>query len=240
MQLKDNNLKYGDDPSKPWIKGRLNDIFNVQDRLQDVIIMGALQERLDLFQEETKTAYQEIMNILEDEYCWKCPMRSTSKNSRCREVHAGRVLQEAMDQGIYNQLQINLSPLEVNALIARIQKKKTKKQGGPQREKTIILRVEGDQNPHFSPHQWLMVKINPRRILKGEKILIPDESFNSQLIGAYALIAGFPFEIAIASRVFHEGNFWFVEVGEQGVWPLESVFGVLVKVLTKGDSILVD
>lgn len=199
--------------------------------------MGALQGRLDLFQEETKTAYQEIMNILEDRYCWKCPMRSTSKNSRCREVHAGRVLQEAMDQGIYNHLQINLSPVEVNALIARIQRKKTKKQGGVQREKTIILRVEGDQNPNFNPHEWLMVKINPRKLLKGETILIPDGSFNTPLSGAYALIAGFPFQIAIASRIFHEGNFWYVEVGEKDIWPLESVFGVLIKVLTEGDSI---
>lgn len=199
--------------------------------------MGALQERLDRFQEETKTAYQDIMNILEDKYCWKCPMRSTSKNSRCREVHAGRTLQEAMDQGIFNHQQNNLSPVEVNALIARIQKKKTKKQGGPQREKTIILKAEGDQNPHFSPHEWLMIKINPRRLLKGEKILVPDRSLNTPLIGAYALIAGFPFQVAIVSRVFHEGNFWYVEVEEKDIWPLESVFGVLVKVLTEGDSI---
>jgi hypothetical protein len=202
-----------------------------------VIVIGVLQERLDLFQEETKTAYQEIMNILEDKYCWKCPMRSTSRSSRCREVHAGRVLQEAMDQGINNHLQNNLSPVEVNALLVRIQKKKTKKQGGPQREKTIILRVEGDPNPYFSPHEWLMININPRRILKGEKILVPDRSLNTPLIGAYSLIAGFPFQVAIVSRVFHEGNFWYVEVEEQGIWPLESVFGVLVKVLTGEDFI---
>lgn len=43
--------------------------------------MGELQERLDEFQIQTETAFHEIMNILEDKYCWKCPMRSTSKNS---------------------------------------------------------------------------------------------------------------------------------------------------------------
>jgi|GEM_PF-6260503 hypothetical protein len=88
--------------------------------------MGTLQDRLDIFQEEIKTAYQDIMKILDDKYCWKCPMRSTRMNSHCREVHAGRVLQEAMDEGIVNNLHGNISLVEVNALIARIQKKRIK------------------------------------------------------------------------------------------------------------------
>ncbi|MBW4256322.1 hypothetical protein KTG15_01260 [Methanobacterium sp. YSL] len=208
-----------------------------RNRLQEVIIMGALQERLDIFQEETRTAYQDIMKILEDKYCWKCPMRSTSTNSRCREVHAGRVLQEAMDQGIYNNLQSKIPRVEVNALIARIQKKRIKKQGGAQREKKIIIQVKGDQNPNFNHDEWLVVKINPKRIVKGDKILIPYETLAKPLLGAYALIAGFPSQIAIANRVFHEGNFWYVEVGEKEIVPLESVLGVLVNVLREGNSI---
>lgn len=199
--------------------------------------MGTLQDRLDIFQEEIKTAYQDIMKILDDKYCWKCPMRSTRSNSRCREVHAGRVLQEAMDEGIVNNLHSNISPVEVNALIGRIQKKRIKKQGGTQREKTIIIRIEDDQNLNFDSNDWLMVKIHPRKVLKGEKILIPEESFTTPLRGAYALIAGFPFQIAIAKRVFHEGNFWYVEVGDKEIWPLESVCAVLVNVLREGDSL---
>lgn len=201
-----------------------------------MIIMGALQERLDIFQEETRTAYQDIMKILEDKYCWKCPMRSTSMNSRCREVHAGRVLQEAMDQGIFNNLQSNIPMVEVNALIARIQKKRIKKQGGTQREKTIIIPVKGDQNPNFNHDEFLVVKINPKRVFKGDKILIHYGTL-VPLLGAYALIAGFPFQIAIANRVFHEGNFWYVEVGEKEIVPMESVLGVLVNVLREGNSI---
>ncbi len=202
--------------------------------------MGILQERLSVFQEETETAYQEIMNILEDKYCWKCPMRSTSNNSYCRDIHAGRILQEAMEQGICNQHQEKLSSIEFNALITRIQKKKIKKQGGSQREKTIIIRAEGVQNPHFNPHDWIMIKINPIRLLKGEIILIPDGSVTTPLFGAFALISGFPFQIAIVNRIFHEGNFWYVDVGEQDIWPLESVLGVFVKVLKEGDPICGD
>jgi hypothetical protein len=82
-----------------------------------------------------------------------------------------------------------------------------------------------------------MVKIHPRKVLQGEKILIPKESFTTLLRGAYALITGFPFRIAIARRVFHEGNFWYVKVGDKEIWPFESVFGVLVNVLREGDSL---
>ena len=104
--------------------------------------MGALQERLDIFQEETRTAYQDIMKILEDKYCWKCPMRSTSMNSRCREVHAGRVLQEAMDQGIYNNLQSKIPRVEVNALIARIQKKRINNREELKGRKRLLSRLK--------------------------------------------------------------------------------------------------
>lgn len=199
--------------------------------------MGTLQKRLDIFQEEIITAYQDILKILEDKYCWKCPMRSTRMNSRCREVHAGRVIRQAMDEGIVKNPHSNLSPVEVNALIARIQKKMIKKKGGSQREKTIIIQ---DENQNFNHNNWLMVKIYPKRVLKGEKIIIPQESFTSPLTGACALIAGFPFKIGVTKRVFHEGNFWYVEVEEKEVWPLESVCGVLVKGLKEGDSLKID
>lgn len=194
--------------------------------------MGKLSDNLDEFQEKVQKAYAKIMKILEDDYCWKCPMRSTSTKSRCREVHAGRVLQEAVDGGIWGQLISNeVSQLEVEALIIRMLKKKIKRQGGKQKEKIIIMKVDGDETPDVPPGTLLMVKINPKRVRKGEKVLVPFEDLSSPVLGSYALVAGFPFHITEVERFFHEGNFWYLQVENERILPLESVFGVLLKVL---------
>lgn len=200
--------------------------------------MGELQERLDEFQRQTVTVYEEIMNILEDKYCWKCPMRTTSKNSRCREIHAGKVLCEVIDKGIIIKLNENdVNPVEIEAIIIRILKKKIKKQGGRQREKIIILNIDAEQNQYLSSYNQLMIKINPRKVQKGDNILIPDKSVESTLLGAYALVAGLPFQVAVVEKFFHKGNFWYVEIEDEQILPLESVFGVLLKVIGEEDSL---
>ncbi len=200
--------------------------------------MGELQERLDEFQRQTGTVYQEIMNILEDKYCWKCPMRSTSKNSHCREIHAGTVISEGIDNAIAVKLNENMiNPVEVEALKMRIIKKKINRLGGKQGEKIIILNVEAEQNPDLSSRNQLMVKINPRKVQKGDNILIPDKTVDNNVLGAYALVAGFPFQVAVVEKVFHEGNFWYVEIGDEQILPLESVFGELLKVIGEENSL---
>ena len=193
--------------------------------------MGELQERLDEVQGEIKRTYNDIMNILEDKYCWKCPMRSTSTQSRCREIHAGRVLQEAADEGIITHLlEAGISWIEVEALMNRMLKKKIKRQGGKQREINIIMKVEAELNPDLPPNSWLKIKLNPRRVKVGSSILISETPIEDPLLGSYALVAGFPFRIALVKRTFHEGNFWFVEVENGDILSLESVFGEIIKV----------
>ncbi|BDZ67246.1 hypothetical protein [Methanobacterium ferruginis] len=203
--------------------------------------MGDIQNRLDELQEEIKTTYKEIMEILEDKYCWKCPMRTTSMETRCREIHAGRVILKAVDEGIAAQLLENQIPwIEVEALILRMFKRKIKNQGGRPREKTIIFKVESEQNLDLTLNSWLMVKINPRRVRVGDEILIPIEPVKHPFLGSYALLAGFPFQITHVKRVFHEGAFWYVIVENERVLPMESVLGVLIEVLDKGSSLSVD
>ena len=204
------------------------------------MIMGELQKRLDEFQRQTGTAYQEIMNILEDKYCWKCPMRSTSKYSHCREIHAGKVLLEVIEKGISSKLdEEDIHPVEIEALIMKMIKKKIKSQGGRQGEKIIILTIEDEQNQYLSSCTQLIVKINPKKVLKGEKILIPDNPAEYPILGAYALVAGFPFKVALVEKAFHEGNFWYVKMGDKQILPLESVFGVVLKVLGEENSPLI-
>jgi len=187
--------------------------------------MGDLQNRLIDFQNESRTAYDDIMKILEDKYCWKCPMRSTSDKSRCREIHSGRVLQEAFDEGILTHLlEVDIDQVEVEALINRILKKKIKRAGGNQRETTIMMKLDAEQNID----RWLKIKINPRHLKIGDKVLVSDKAKNHSLLGSYALVAGFPFHAASVKRIFHEGNFWYVEIENDEIFPLDSIFGVMI------------
>ncbi len=193
--------------------------------------MGELQKRLLDFQKDNKNAYNDLINILKDKYCWKCPMRSTSTQSRCREIHAGRVLLEAADEGIINHLlESDVGIVEVESLINRMLKKKIKRQGGKQREDIIIIKVKDEQNPDLAPNSWLKIIINPKRVHVGDQILVSDEPLENPLLGSYALVAGFPLKIACVKNTFHQGNFWYVEVENEKTLPLESVFGVLIEV----------
>jgi len=194
-------------------------------------LMGELQKRLHNIQQDNKNAYNDLKYILKDKYCWKCPMRSTSNQARCREIHAGRVLQEAVDEGIINHLlEADIGIVEVESLINRMLKKKIKRQGRKQRETTIIIQVNDEQNPDLTPNICLKIQINPKRVHVGDQILISDEPLENPLLGSYGLVAGFPFKIVHVKNTFHQGNFWYVEVENETTLPLESVFGVLIKV----------
>ncbi len=166
---------------------------------------------------------------MNDKYCWKCPMRSTRTQSQCREIHSGRVLQESFDEGIMNHLlETDIDQIEVEALITRMLKKKIKRAGGNQKATTIMMKVDAEQNMDLASDNWLKIKINPRRVKIGDKILVSDEVMDHLLLGSYALVAGFPFHVACVKRIFHKGNFWYVEVENGEILSLESVFGVLI------------
>ncbi|MGB9936274.1 MAG: hypothetical protein ACPK7O_01000 [Methanobacterium sp.] len=62
--------------------------------------MGQLSEALDEFSAISKEHYQKIQKILKDEYCWKCPMRSTSSRTNCNEIDAWIRLTGAFEKGI--------------------------------------------------------------------------------------------------------------------------------------------
>ena len=74
------------------------------------------------------------------------------------------------------------------------------------------MKVDAEQNMDLASDNWLKIKINPRRVKIGDKILVSDEVMDHLLLGSYALVAGFPFHVACVKRIFHKGNFWYVEV----------------------------
>jgi hypothetical protein len=135
------------------------------------------------------------------------------------------LLHEALEDGTIDQLvETGVPSVEMEVLIIQMLKKMIKRQGGMQREKTIILKVEAEQNADLTPDSWIKTKVNPKHVRSGDEILVPDEQLDHPLLGAYALVAGFPFQIARVHKTWHEGNFWYVETGQSTNTPIRICF----------------
>ena len=66
--------------------------------------MGELSEALGEFSRVSKDYYEKIQEILKENYCWKCPMRSTSKLTSCKDIDAWIRLTGAFEKGIHEHL----------------------------------------------------------------------------------------------------------------------------------------
>jgi hypothetical protein len=199
--------------------------------------MGQLSVALEEFQNISSEYYEMLKNILENEYCWKCPMRSTSGIAQCRDVHAWHKLEQGLDDGIKDHLHKNgLSSLDTEALAAKVRMKMIKKQGGSLKELTIVINVDEDQNCFLPKNSWLMVKINPKNVRVGDRVLISKKNFNSPLVGSCALLAGFPFHLELVEKFFHEGGVRYLKTFQGLVLPLNNILGVLIKVIGPNDA----
>jgi hypothetical protein len=199
--------------------------------------MGELSEALEEFQNVSSEYYELLKTILDEEYCWKCPMRSTRDTALCREIHAWRKLEQELDNGIKGHLHDRgLSSLEIEALAARVGTKMIKTQGGNLKETIVVIKVNKTQNSFLAGNSLLMVKINPKKVRSGDQVLIPKKKLKSPLIGSCALLAGFPFQLELVEKFFHEGGFRYVETFNGLILPLTNVLGVLVKVTKPSDG----
>jgi len=198
--------------------------------------MGQLLDALEDFQKVSSEYYETLMNILENEYCWKCPMRSTSAATQCREVHAWNKLEQGLDDGIKNHLHDKgSSNLDTEALAAKVKMKMIKKKGGNLKEQTIMINAN-NQNCFLPKNSWLMVKINPKKVRIGDRVLISKKNFNSPLIGSCALLAGSPFHLELVEKFFHERGLRYFKTFQGLTLPLNNALGVLVKVIDPYDA----
>lgn len=89
--------------------------------------MGELSEALEEFTQASREHYKKIQEILKDQYCWKCPMRSTSKRTNCNEIDAWIRLTGAFEKGIHQHLILDKKEEEIEFLTSRYLSKIIKK-----------------------------------------------------------------------------------------------------------------
>jgi hypothetical protein len=55
--------------------------------------MTGISDNLEEFRKLSQIKYKNLIESLEEEYCWKCPMSTNSSETFCREVDSGFVFQ---------------------------------------------------------------------------------------------------------------------------------------------------
>ncbi len=197
--------------------------------------MGKLSDTLDDFQEISEKYYQEIMEILEDEYCWKCPMRTNSKETLCREVETWIRLTEAMEGGVREKLQKdNYSMEKMEVISAKFLEKKMEPPG--KRDDNLIIKLEYDAEPFAKSGDFIYVKIHPIRVKKDDLVLMP----RACPLATYWYIKSskqstVPFKIFKVSRVFQKRGCRYIQTEEGLEVPVEYLIGVIKNIIGHQD-----
>lgn len=197
--------------------------------------MGELSDTLDEFQEASEKYYQKIMEILEDKYCWKCPMRTNRKETLCREVEAWIRLTEAMESSVREKLEEdNHSIEEMEVITAKFLEKKIKP---PEKhEDHLIIKLEEDAEPFAMPGDFIFVKTQPLKVKKDDLVLMP----RACPLATYWYIkttkhSTVPFKIFKVSRVFQKRGCRYIETEEGVVVPFEFLIGVIENIIGHED-----
>lgn len=203
--------------------------------------MGKLSDALDEFQEISKKHYQKIMEILEDKYCWKCPMRTNRKEMLCREVDAWIRLTEAMECGVREKLEEDNHSIEDMEVITakfleKIMKSEKKMDSPGKHEDHLIIKLEEDAKPFAVSGDFIFVKTRPLKVKDGDLVLMP----RACPLATYWYIkttkhSMVPFKIFKVSRVFQKRGTPYIKTEDGLVIPTQFLIGVVQNIMGHQD-----
>lgn len=204
--------------------------------------MGELSDTLDEFQEVSRSYYGKVMEILKEKYCWKCPMRTTSSETLCREVESWIRLTETVEAGIQQELlseNISLQNLEVIAakFLEKNMKSPTKKMNPRSKSKDmLVIKLERDQKPFAVSGDFLFVETNIKRIKAGDLVLLP----RACPLATYwyvrtAKMATVPFKIFKVAERFQKKGCKYIRTENGLEIPLEFLIGVVKEIVDHED-----
>ncbi len=202
--------------------------------------MGELQDTLDKFSEISKEFHRKVQKILKDNYCWKCPMRSTSKNTFCNELDAWMRLTGAFENGVQcNILQDYASKDNLEVITSRYLLKLLKKHKRPLKyDKTVVLKLKEDIEPFVLKDDLLFIKENPESVKTNDLIIWPQICPVSFYWFSKSKILGIiPFKILKAEKSFQKEGRRYI-LAENGLEiPLEYLTGKIIKIINKNDPV---
>ena len=200
--------------------------------------MGELSEALEEFSRVSRDHYAKIQEILKEEYCCKCPMRSTSKSTSCRDVDAWIRLTGAFERGIHEHLlSKGESDTNLESITTRYLSKVIKKHSQNLKyHKTLVLKLKDNIKPFAKKGDLLLVKENPESVKEGDLILWPEICPISTYWFSKAKLAGYiPFNILKVSNTFHKDGCRYINADDDLEIPLEYTAGKIIKIIGKDD-----
>jgi hypothetical protein len=197
--------------------------------------MGELSDALEEFQEISREYYGKIMKIMQDKYCWKCPMRSTSAEALCQELDAWIRLTEALEGGIREELQkpdLSLEKLEM--VVVRFLEKKMNTT--PNKSNELFFQLEHDAEPFAQKGEFLRVNTHQRRVKENDLVLLPRAcplaTYWYLKTTAQAMI---PFKIFRVSQVFSKKGVKYIRTEDGLEVPVEFLIGWVVEIIGQKD-----
>ena len=136
---------------------------------------GGLSKNLEEFRSLTGTHYGDLVDALDDKYCWKCPMRSTSSETFFREAEIWIRLSNAFEQGIERELLSRNVPVGCLEMITTkvLQKKMKNEHKSPKFHKLSFLEADEDLSSCVKKGNFMMVDEDTKSIKKGDLVLMP-------------------------------------------------------------------
>ena len=202
--------------------------------------MGELSDALDKFSEISREFHAKIQKILKDKYCWKCPMRSTSKNTFCNELDTWIRLTGAFEKGVQENILKNVGSKDnLEIITSRYLFKILKKnQRQLKYEKTIILKLKEDIKPFALKDDLLLIEENPESVKTNDLILWPQICPVSFYWFSKAKILGIiPFKILKVEKSFQKEGRNLVQIENGLEVPLDHITGKLIKIISKKDPL---
>ncbi len=193
--------------------------------------MGELSDFLNSYSDFSQEAFQEILKILKEKYCWKCPMRSTSEQSNCREVDAWLRLTSALEEGICQYIDSQRN-LHFSAIFLKYLTR-INKQHSLTYDKRVLIKINQDLSPFASKGSILIIDENVQKIRANDLVLIPEVcpiyAYNfSRLMN----VGTMPFKIFQVTNKFSKFNVKHLKTDSGLQIPCEYVLGRITKILS--------
>lgn len=201
---------------------------------------GGISKNLEEFSGLTRRHYRDLVDALEDTYCWKCPMRSTSSETFCREAEIWIRLSNAFEQGIQRELLSRNVPLGCLEVITSkvLQKKMKNERKSPKFHKLSLLEVDRDLAPYVKKGSFLMVDEDPKSVKKGDLVLMPRSCpLSTFWFLKMNHLDEMPLKLFKVTEVSHKKGLKCIKTKEGFKVPIEYVYGVVLKVVREEDSI---
>lgn len=202
--------------------------------------MAGISDNLEGFRKLSHIQYKNLIESLEEKYCWKCPMRTNSSEAFCREVDSWVRLSNAFEMGVKDHLKERGIPSDCFVVLGAklLEKEMRTELISPKFQKLVFIKIEENLNSSINKGNFIIVKENPKILINGDKVLLPRSCPLSIFwFSKISFIEKMPLKIFTIDKIFHKVGIKYIKTKEGLEIPLEYVYGVIVKIIDKNEAI---